>query len=301
MSETIEETHTRMTRGKSGNPNGHAPVPAPGIAPGTIACKSNPAIQDFRARVTQLLSLQSRIEHAHHQSREALVHAGKMAVVGRMVASVNHEIKRPLTSMQLFMDHMRDLIVSGKRDEMLETLELLEHATAQLVDLSRQLEAASRKMPLNRTLVPVRKSIEQASSTLSPKINTGGYDLHVQGQSLYAFADLDRLTLAIVNLLDNAMDATAGTTNKRIDIDVQDNASEVVIRVRDHGPGIPAEVMERLFEAFYTTKPEGQGMGLGLALSSEVIAEMDGRLLVRNHPDGGAEFSIHLPIGGEPS
>lgn len=286
---------------ESGNPSGHEPFPAPGIAPGTVACRFNPAIQNFRSRVTQLLTLESHMVRAHSQSREALVHAGKMAVVGRMVASVNHEIRRPLTSMQLFMEHMRDLIVSDKREGMLETLELLEHATAQMVDLCHQLEASSRKMPLNRTRVPVRKAIEQAGATLSPKINTGGYDLHVQGGDHSAFADLDRLTLAIVNLLDNAMDATTGVTNKRIDIDVQEEGSEVVIRVRDHGPGIPAEVMERLFEAFFTTKPEGQGMGLGLALSSEVLAEMDGRLLVRNHPDGGAEFSIHLPIAGKPS
>lgn len=258
----------------------------------------NPTIEKFRCNVTRLLHVESNTERERSKSREALVHAGKMAVVGRMVAGVNHEIKRPLASMQLLVENTCDLIARGEAQPAIDNLGMLLRSIKQLSDLSRQLEGFSRKTPLNKTTIPLQEAVAHARSVLSPKLKAGRHVLNARIDVYQAFADLDRLTLALVNLIDNAMDAAAGCADKRIDVVVEDAAPEVLIRVRDYGPGIAGEVMERLFEAFFTTKPEGKGLGLGLALSSEVIAEMDGRLSVRNHEDGGAEFSIHLPAAG---
>lgn len=259
------------------------------------SCDVNPAIRRFRSRVIELLTIESDTEREHSKSREALVHAGKMAAVGRMVASVNHEIRRPLTSIRLLSQHMRELLSRGEMQSSLETLELIEEATGQLIALSRQLEAFSRKSPLNVTMVEVCRVLEHAHSVLSPKLKMGRYLLGLQARSRYVLADFDRLALAVVNLVDNAMDAAAGGSDKRIDLLVSDEKGGVAIRVRDHGTGIPDEVMDCIFDAFFTTKPEGQGLGLGLALSHEVIGEMGGRLDARNHPEGGAEFRIWLP------
>jgi two-component system, NtrC family, C4-dicarboxylate transport sensor histidine kinase DctB len=277
----------------------HSAGMTPAVSP--AACEVNPAIRRFRSSVIELLSIESDTEREHSRSREALVHAGKMAAVGRMVASVNHEIRRPLTSMRLFSQHMRELLSCGEVQSSLEALELIEEATGQLIALSRQLEAFSRKTPLNITPLELRRVLEHAQSVLLPKVKTGRHVLKVQVGEQHVLADFDRLALALVNLVDNAMDASTSGMDKRIDVTVEESGCEVAIRVRDHGTGIAPDMMDRIFEAFFTTKPEGQGLGLGLALSNEAIGEMGGRLSAFNHPEGGAVFSVTLPACVPPS
>ncbi|MGH8808172.1 MAG: sensor histidine kinase [Noviherbaspirillum sp.] len=257
-------------------------------------------IEQFQDYVTQLLDVESHTERERSKSQEALVHAAKMAAVGRMVASVNHEVKRPLASMHLLIENAVDLIARGDTTSAVENLHMLLRATDQIAELSRQLEGFSRKAPVNKTAVLVQQAISEARSVVSPKIAIGGHVLQVCGDTHYVLADLDRLTLALVNILDNAMDATADCEDKRIDIDIERHDLSITIRVRDRGPGIAAEALDKLFEAFFTTKPAGKGLGLGLALSSEVISDMGGQLVVGNHPDGGAEFSIRLPVAATP-
>jgi two-component system C4-dicarboxylate transport sensor histidine kinase DctB len=266
-------------------------------APGRFATgpSRRPTLQQFQHNITRLLKVESDAERERLRSREALVHAGKMAAVGRMVASVNHEIKRPLASMQLLVENALDLIAHGDVASAAQNLSLLLRATGQMSELSRQLEGFSRKTPLKRGQVAVRQVVEQACAVLSPKVKMGRHQLVVRVAEHAVWADSDRLTLALVNLIDNAVDATSDAQDLRIDIASEQLDGTVAIRVRDHGAGIAAHVMEHLFDAFYTTKPAGQGLGLGLALSSEVIGEMGGELSVRNHPQGGAEFCIVLP------
>jgi len=265
----------------------------------TVAETRLPTLQQVRTNIARLLTIESETERERTRSREALVHAGKMAAVGRMVASVNHEIKRPLASMQLLLENARNQILRGDTLGALENIALLQRATAQLNELSRQLEAFSRKTPLNLTGVVLREVVAHARSVLSPKIRTGRHTVDVRVGEQRAIADFDRLTLALVNLIDNAMDACADCEDRRIEICAQHDGDTVVLRVRDHGPGIADGVLDRLFEAFFTTKAQGQGLGLGLALSSEVVDEMHGCLAAYNHPDGGAEFCIRLPAVGE--
>lgn len=269
-----------------------------GPPPDAIGDGINPTIEKFRSNVTRLLNVESNTERERSKSREALAHAGKMAAVGRMVASVNHEIKRPLASMKILVENTSDLIARGKIQDAAENLGLLLRAVEQLSDLSRQLEAFSRKTPLNKTVIELQRAADNARAVLAPKIKEGRHKLEVALNVQHAYADLDRLTLALVNIVDNAMDATAGSDDRLIVITANEEEGDVVIHVRDHGPGIAEEAMDKLFDAFFTTKPEGKGLGLGLALTCEVIADMHGRLSAINHPEGGAEFCIRLPSTG---
>ncbi|WP_193317429.1 sensor histidine kinase [Janthinobacterium violaceinigrum] len=266
-------------------------------APGRFATAAGrtPTLQQFQTNVTRLLKVELDAERERARSREALVHAGKMVAVGRMVASVNHEIKRPLASMQLLVENALDLIAHGDIDSAAENLSLLLRATGQMSELSRQLEGFSRKTPVNQASVSVLDVVEHACAVVSPKVKTRRCQLVVRADGHLVLADSDRLTLALVNLVDNALDASAGTSDPRIEIATSLQGAMVEILVRDHGPGIARHAMECLFDAFFTTKPYGEGLGLGLALSSEVIGEMGGELSARNHPDGGAEFRIVLP------
>jgi len=115
--------------------------------------------------------------------------------------------------------------------------------------------------------------------------------------ALTIWADTERLSLAIANLVFNAADAMEGGSDKRLWIGAARHGDRVVLSVRDNGPGLSAAVAERLFEPFFTTKPEGKGLGLGLAVSAESIAGMQGRITAGNAPQGGAEFTIELAVG----
>jgi two-component system, NtrC family, C4-dicarboxylate transport sensor histidine kinase DctB len=111
---------------------------------------------------------------------------------------------------------------------------------------------------------------------------------------LIAHCDDLRLEQVLINLLGNALDATAGMTPPRISIEIEAAETSVSFAVRDNGPGIPDDVLPRLFEPFFTTKEMGQGLGLGLAISSSIARDCGGSLVARNAQDGGALFVLTL-------
>jgi two-component system C4-dicarboxylate transport sensor histidine kinase DctB len=108
--------------------------------------------------------------------------------------------------------------------------------------------------------------------------------------------DPQRLALALANLVFNAADALAGRDGARVSLraDIDIDGERLSLHVDDNGPGLPDAVREHLFEPFFTTRPEG--LGLGLTLSSEALAAMGGQLTASNRPGGGARFTIELPI-----
>jgi two-component system C4-dicarboxylate transport sensor histidine kinase DctB len=106
-------------------------------------------------------------------------------------------------------------------------------------------------------------------------------------------ADRMRLEQVIVNLIRNAMDATKAVEQPQIDVIIS-SGDTATLTIRDNGPGI--EDLDQLFEPFYTTKRAGDGVGLGLAISSGIISDIGGRLTARNGQNGGAVFEIQLPM-----
>jgi two-component system C4-dicarboxylate transport sensor histidine kinase DctB len=111
---------------------------------------------------------------------------------------------------------------------------------------------------------------------------------------LVANCDDLRLEQVLINLLGNALDATAGLRPPRITVEIVASEASLSIAVGDNGPGIPDDVLPRLFEPFFTTKEMGQGLGLGLAISSSIARDCGGSLVARNAPHGGASFVLTL-------
>jgi two-component system sensor histidine kinase HupT/HoxJ len=107
-----------------------------------------------------------------------------------------------------------------------------------------------------------------------------------------------QLHQVVMNLVQNAIDATAHEPEARITVRGGVAGATVWLTVRDNGPGIAEADLVRVFDPFFTTKPVGQGTGLGLSISYGIVADHGGTLTVRNHPDGGAEFRIEFPAQG---
>ena len=105
-----------------------------------------------------------------------------------------------------------------------------------------------------------------------------------------------RLGQILNNLLSNALDAVQGGNTRCVEIACNRCGAWAQITVRDHGPGLSDQAQARLFEPFFTTKPEGLGLGLGLPLSAEIAQAAGGSLTGGNHPEGGAIFTLSLPL-----
>jgi two-component system NtrC family sensor kinase len=106
--------------------------------------------------------------------------------------------------------------------------------------------------------------------------------------------DTGQFQQVILNILHNAMDAIG--QDGAIEVASRSDGDHIVVDFADSGPGLPAEVMEHLYDPFFTTKPKGKGTGLGLYVSRDIMARLGGELTANNRDSGGAVFSVHLPL-----
>jgi two-component system C4-dicarboxylate transport sensor histidine kinase DctB len=258
------------------------------------------AIQRAHANVDRLLAIESSAQRKCRSNQDALLHAGKMASVGRMVAGINHEIKRPLASVRLLTECSLDLRARGDPARAAENLQRIERIVELATAMSARLEAFSRRVEPSIGPVSLRSVIADALGVLAPQLQSAQGRVEVRCDVPPVLADRDRLTFVLVNLVDNALTAVRGTPCKTVTIEAEQSCGKTVIRIRDRGPGLSAEVLEHLFAEFHTTKPLGQGLGLGLALAAEVMAEMGGAIEGGNHPEGGALFTLRLSAASDP-
>ncbi|HEY6917717.1 MAG TPA: ATP-binding protein, partial [Tabrizicola sp.] len=103
-----------------------------------------------------------------------------------------------------------------------------------------------------------------------------------------------RLQQVLVNVLSNAADAVEGQADRRVELGARAEGDEVILTIRDHGPGVAPAIADRIFDPFFTTKQVGSGLGLGLSISYNIMKDFGGDLRVANHPDGGAVFTLVL-------
>ena len=138
-------------------------------------------------------------------------------------------------------------------------------------------------------------AVASALAMMEPQLRTREVDITrtMPSEPAMILGDRMRLEQVIINLLRNALDATKGEAEPAVDI-LLTVGETVRLSVRDNGPGI--DDLDVLFEPFYTTKQPGDGVGLGLAISSGIVNELGGRLTAHNAPDGGAVFEVQLPI-----
>lgn len=112
-------------------------------------------------------------------------------------------------------------------------------------------------------------------------------------------AQINQVFLQIISNAIDTIDASGGNTNPHLWLNSQVQGDRVIIVIRDNGLGIPDHVLPKIFDPFFTTKPVGQGTGLGLSISHQIVVETHGgTLIAKNHPEGGAEFTIELPLAG---
>lgn len=230
------------------------------------------------------------------QAQEKLVQAGKLAMLGQMSAGISHEIGQPLTALRALSENARLLLERGQADEVAENLVSISDVAERMGRINSQLKSFARKAPGEHRPVKVAHAIANARLLLQARLRGEDVELRVDApDTLVAHCDGNRLEQVLVNLMVNAVDAMSGQSDKQLNVAARPEAGRIVVRVDDNGPGIPASLRERLFEPFFTTKPAGEGLGLGLVISANIVMEFGGALRAVDVRQGAA-FEFELPV-----
>jgi two-component system C4-dicarboxylate transport sensor histidine kinase DctB len=244
-------------------------------------------------------AVRRQAEEQLRKAQSELVQAGKMAVLGQLSAGITHELNQPLTALRTMADNARVLIERGRHADASANLTTISQLVERMGQLTGQLRQFARKSDTRPSAVPVADAVTAALFLVERRIaqERVGFRMATHPRDLYALCDSNRLQQVLVNLFGNALDAMemAGSHPRQLVVEAGGAGARVVISVTDSGPGIPEDVRAHLFEPFFTTKPQGKGLGLGLAISEQIVRESGGRLRAESLPEGGARFIIDLP------
>ena len=226
------------------------------------------------------------------------IHASKMVALGQMSAVVVHELNQPLAALRTLSDNACVLLNQDRLPEAQGNLQRIGQLVDRLGRVTYQLKAFAHKDNQPRDLVEVQTLIANAQFVVAQRLNQQGVAISVQVSpaDLAVQVDPSRLEQVLVNLFGNAIDAVSTTATRKVNVDARVINERCVISVVDTGLGIRADILPHLFEAFTTSKGAGAGLGLGLMISAHIVADFGGRLTARNRDEGGACFSMDLPL-----
>lgn len=231
-----------------------------------------------------------------HQARQETMRAERLAAVGELAAGVAHELRNPLTSVKLLiqtMEHrLRPSVPMGTFDVVLEEINRMETTIQGLLDFARPPK-------LHRALHDLPQIARRAVNLIDGKARQNGVRIsgHFPVAPFRVYVDAEQLHQVCINLLLNGIESMSAGGDLEIHFTLNEAATAARVRFQDTGPGIPENILSRLFEPFVTSK--AHGTGLGLAVSRRIILNHSGNLTAENCPGGGAALVIELPLDQE--
>ena len=241
-----------------------------------------------------------RAESEVQRQRDELAHAQRVATLGELTASFAHELRQPLTALTANIQAARKLLAADHaKRELGEALEEMAVETERAAGTITRLRTLFRKGRTARAPVDLNALIDDVLQLLAA--NLGSRRIAVQfarGQLPSVSGDAIQLRQVVINLLVNAEDAIvlAGDRMREIRIETgRPDASSVSIAIRDSGVGVKASELERIFEHFVSSKP--QGLGMGLAISRTIVEAHGGRIWAARNDDRGLTLHVQLPVG----
>jgi two-component system sensor histidine kinase HupT/HoxJ len=259
------------------------------------------------------------------RTQQQLLHSEKMASLGRLVAGVAHELNNPISfvlgnvhALQRYAQRLQSYLGAVHRgapadelarlrgelriDRIIEDLAPLVEGTIEgaertrdIVDGLKRFSAVDRQEAQRFNLAEiVERAVHWVGKAASERFRV---ELALPGE-LPVVGSSGQMQQVTMNLVQNAHDATAGRPDPRLEVRAWLEGGQAVVEFHDNGPGIEPENLPKIFDPFFTTKPVGKGTGLGLAISYGIVERHGGQLTARNHPDGGALFTLRLPLAG---
>jgi signal transduction histidine kinase len=254
---------------------------------------------ETRAALDARMAEERRIREELQLLQRQVIRQERLAAVGQLVSGVAHEINNPLQAILGFAELLQ------MQPEVPETvkgdLSLIQKESARACGIIRNLALFARQQTGDAGPVRFTDVINSVVELRQRRLESEDIELRVDDQSAQAvLAVLAELQQVILNFVVNAEQAIvmSGRQPGRITLRTRDQGNRVVFEVEDTGPGVPPELEARLFQPFFTTKPVGQGTGLGLSVSYGIIDSLGGKIGYRSAPAGGGIFYVDLPAAG---
>ncbi|MBV0911751.1 sensor histidine kinase [Anianabacter salinae] len=251
-------------------------------------------LRKLNAALQREIAERERVEKNLEVAEQTLAQSSKLAALGEMSAAVSHELNQPLAAMKTYLAGAKLLLQRRRPDEALSSFQRIDDLIERMGAITRQLKSYARKGGDALEEVDARDCVSSALSMMEPQLKARKVSINrsLPREPVMVLVDRLRFEQVLINLFRNALDAIRDVDDPQIDILLTAGANAVVT-VRDNGHGI--EDLVSLFEPFYTTKQPGDGVGLGLAISSGIVTDLGGRLTARNGRKGGAVFEVELP------
>ena len=253
--------------------------------------------------VARDLTPQTRLEAEREELRKRLTQSEKLAALGQFVAGIAHELNNPL---QGVLGHLELLRVTGAFPKQLRReVQTIYREADRAAKIVRNLLVFAGSRPLARRPVRLNAVLQKVLALRAPACRAADIEVvrHYDDKLPRVQSDPLLLHQVFLNMIMNAEHAIAATgQGGRIAVttSMTPGRERIIATVHDSGPGIPPDVLPRIFEPFYTTKEVGQGTGLGLAIAYGIVLEHDGNITAANHPEGGAVFTVELPRPARP-
>lgn len=223
--------------------------------------------------------------------REGLRQANRLATLGQITAGVAHETAQPVAAIRAYAANAEQLLARGALDEVEGNLQAIGRLTGRIGAVTAELRGFARRGSGEIGPVPLVEVVEGARLILKERLARITFDAPVIPVDLLVLAGRVRLEQVLVNILQNALEAVDGRVAPGIVLLLECDAAEVRLTIADNGPGIAAEVADRLFTPFATSRTNG--LGLGLVIAQDIMADLGGGLRLLPG-DGGARFAITM-------
>lgn len=257
--------------------------------------KESDDLRKLNIRLQREVSERQKVEKNLQVAEQTLAQSSKLAALGEMSAAISHELNQPLAAMRTYLAGAKLLLERKRPDEALTSFQRIDDLIGRMGAITRQLKSYARKGGEDLIAVDVRSAINGALEIMEPQLKARQISISksLPTEPVFILGDQLRLEQVMVNLVRNAIDATSTVVLPEIEILLLADET-AILTVRDNGEGISD--LNELFEPFFTTKKPGDGVGLGLAISTGIITDLGGRLVARNGSAAGAVFQVTLPI-----
>ena len=231
------------------------------------------------------------------ETQAQLMQADKLKALGTLLSGVAHELNNPLSTIRLSIQLVRRTALMD--DALTRRMDVMETACVRASRIIRDLLAFARRQPPERRRVDLNQVVHATLGLQTSQLELNRIRVVTAlTPTPEIWADPHQLQQVFMNLFSNAIHAMKTARRHGVlTVTSGQRGSEVVVEIDDDGPGIPPEHLGRIFDPFFTTNVTGAGTGLGLSLAIGIVESHGGRLYAENLRDGGARFTVHLPVG----
>jgi len=281
---------------------------------GLLAAAFNHMAAELSKAYGELQEWARRLEDRVHEKTEELekahkgmIHSEKMASLGKLAATVAHEVNNPLFGMLTYArltskEIAKSDLPDDKRKRILEYQEIIDRESKRCGDLMKGLLTFARQSPPQHAMTQINQIVERSRALVAHQYELAQIELMIDVDPALPeiSCDPDQIQQVLIVLLVNACEAMGQGGSVTVRTAALENGQGVLLSVRDTGPGIPDDLQAQIFEPFFSTKDDQHRTGLGLAVARGIVDRHGGTITVVSEPGKGAEFRVQLPVATGP-